>query len=57
MASHRGELPAWVDLGLIPLLNLTVALAVAGLVVIIIGESPFQALGIMLNGALGSIKG
>ncbi len=57
MAGPRGELPAWVDLGLIPLLNLVVAMIVAGLVVIIIGENPLQALGIMLNGALGSIKG
>ncbi|HUQ35002.1 MAG TPA: ABC transporter permease [Aestuariivirga sp.] len=57
MAGGRGELPTWVDVALIPLLNLTVALLVAGLVVIIIGENPFEALGIMLNGALGSIKG
>ena len=57
MASQRGELPTWVDVGLIPLLNLTVALIVAGLVVLIIGENPLQALGIMLNGALGSLKG
>ena len=57
MSTHRGDLPAWVDVGLIPLLNLTVALIVAGLVVIIIGENPLQALGIMLNGALGSLKG
>jgi ABC-type uncharacterized transport system permease subunit len=57
MMSHRGELPRWVDIGLIPLLNLGVALIVAGLVVVIIGENPFEALGIMLNGALGSIKG
>jgi simple sugar transport system permease protein len=55
--SSRGELPAWVDLAVIPLLNLIVALLVAGLVVIIIGENPLQALGIMLNGALGSLKG
>jgi simple sugar transport system permease protein len=57
MTSHRGELPAWVDLALIPLLNLTVAFLVAGLVVLIIGENPLEALGIMLNGALGSLKG
>jgi ABC-type uncharacterized transport system permease subunit len=57
MASDRGELPTWVDIGLIPLLNLVVAMLVAGLVVLIIGESPLQALGIMLNGALGSLKG
>ena len=57
MVSHRGELPVWVDVGLIPALNLAVALVVAGLVVVIIGESPVQSLGIMLNGALGSFKG
>ena len=55
--SARGELPTWVDVGLVPLLNLAVALIVAGLVVTIIGENPFQALSIMLNGALGSLKG
>jgi simple sugar transport system permease protein len=53
----RGELPVWVDIGVIPLLNLVIALLVAGLVVVIIGENPFQALGIMLDGALGSLKG
>jgi general nucleoside transport system permease protein len=57
MASHKGELPTWVDVGLIPLLNLAVALIVAGLVVLIIGESPMQSLWIMLTGALGSLKG
>jgi general nucleoside transport system permease protein len=57
MAGARGELPTWVDVALIPFLNLVVALLVAGLVVVIIGENPFEALGIMLNGALGSIKG
>ena len=57
MMKARGELPAWVDVGVIPLLNLTVALLVAGLVVVIIGENPLQALGIMLDGALGSLKG
>ncbi|MCB1378379.1 MAG: ABC transporter permease [Alphaproteobacteria bacterium] len=55
--SARGELPAWVDVGLIPLLNLLVALIVSGLVVIIIGENPLEAMWIMLKGAVGSIKG
>ncbi len=55
--NRGGELPRWVDIGLIPLLNLVIALFVAGLVVLIIGENPFQALGIMLNGAVGSLKG
>jgi simple sugar transport system permease protein len=57
MPTHRGELPAWVDVGLIPLLNLAVALIVSGLVVLIIGENPIEAMWIMLKGAVGSIKG
>ncbi len=55
--SSKGELPAWVDVGVVPLLNLLVALVVSGLVVIIIGENPFEAMWIMLKGAVGSIKG
>jgi simple sugar transport system permease protein len=57
MARSSGDIPAWVDIGIIPALNLSVALAVAGLVVVIIGESPIEAMSIMLNGALGSLKG
>ena len=53
----RGELPPYVDLFLIPATNLVVALVVAGLVVLIIGENPLDALRILLNGALGSIRG
>ena len=57
MMTSRGELPHWVDMGLIPLVNLAVALLVSGLVVLIIGENPLEAMWIMLKGALGSIKG
>jgi ABC-type uncharacterized transport system permease subunit len=57
MMKARGELPNWVDVGLIPLINLAVALIVSGLVVIIIGENPIEAMWIMLNGAVGSLKG
>ena len=49
----RGDLPHWVDVGLIPLINLAVALIVSGLVVLIIGENPFEAMWIMIEGALG----
>ena len=55
--TSRGELPTWVDVGLLPLINLVIAFVVAGLVVVIIGENPFRALVILLDGALGSLKG
>jgi general nucleoside transport system permease protein len=57
MASQRGELPAWVDIGLIPLLNLLLALLATSIVFILIGENPLEALGIMIKGAVGSVKG
>ena len=55
--TSRGELPTWVDVGLIPLINLTIAFIVAGLVVLIIGENPFQAIWILLSTPLGSLSG
>jgi simple sugar transport system permease protein len=57
MPTTRGELPAWVNVAVIPLLNLAVALIVSGLVVLVIGENPFEAMWIMLKGAVGSIRG
>jgi simple sugar transport system permease protein len=57
MKKVHGELPHWVDTALIPAVNLVVALLVAGLVVLIIGENPLAALSILLKGALGSVRG
>jgi simple sugar transport system permease protein len=53
----RGELPAWVDVGLIPALNLLLALAATSIIFLLIGENPFECLWIMLKGAVGSLKG
>lgn len=55
--SQAKTLPRWIDVGLLPLWNLAVALGVAGLVVLVIGQSPWQALTVLLNGALGSARG
>ncbi|MGB1026983.1 MAG: ABC transporter permease, partial [Rhodospirillaceae bacterium] len=44
-------LPRWVDIGLIPLINLSMALAVSGVVIALLGENPFEALGVMIKGA------
>ena len=46
-------LPRWVDLGLIPLMNLAAAFLIAGLVVVAIGEDPLEATRILVWGALG----
>lgn len=47
-------LPRWADLVLIPVLNLALAILVAGLVVLFIGENPVQAMRLLVSGSLGS---
>ncbi len=46
-------LPRWAVAGLLPVLNLLAALVVSGLVVALIGESPWEAVRILLWGAFG----
>ncbi|TBW39242.1 ABC transporter permease [Siculibacillus lacustris] len=55
-APHR-ELPPIVDYALLPLVNVTVAFLVSGLVVLAIGENPIEAVRIMIAGALGYSEG
>ncbi|BCP56015.1 ABC transporter permease [Kaistia sp. 32K] len=57
MSAPLGTLPRWVNFGLLPLLNVLVAFAISGLVVLFIGESPVEAVQYMLSGALGSGEG
>ncbi len=44
-------LPRWAEIGLIPVLNITLALGVSGVVIALLGESPAEALTVMLKGA------
>ncbi|WP_157019320.1 ABC transporter permease [Mesorhizobium xinjiangense] len=57
MSTPYAKLPGWADYGLIPFINLVVAFLVAGLVVLLVGESPIQAAGLLLKGAFGSAAG
>lgn len=57
MSTPYAKLPAWADYGLIPLINLVVAFVVAGLVVLLVGENPFRAAVILVEGAFGSGQG
>jgi general nucleoside transport system permease protein len=50
----RAPIPRWADLVLIPALNLMLAFIAAGLVVVVIGENPVQAVRILIDGSLGS---
>ena len=57
MSTPYAKLPAWADYGLIPLINLAVAFAVAGLVVLLVGENPLRAAVILVEGAFGRGQG
>ncbi len=46
-------LPRWVDVGVLPAINLMMALIASGLVVLVVGESPLEAVRWLLIGAFG----
>ena len=47
-------LPRWADVALLPLLNLVLAFAVSGLVVLMIGQDPLAAIWAIVTGSFGS---
>ncbi|MDR7034536.1 ABC transporter permease [Mesorhizobium sp. BE184] len=57
MSTPYAKLPGWADYGLIPLINLLVAFVVAGFVVLLVGENPFRAAVILVEGAFGRGQG
>ncbi len=54
---RRRPLPAWADVILIPIINILLALLVAGAVIALIGENPFKAFAVMFQGAFGYAEG
>lgn len=50
-------LPGAIEYFIIPLINLALAFIVAGLVVLLIKENPFHAIGYLFLGAFGSLEG
>jgi ABC-type uncharacterized transport system permease subunit len=57
MSAAQKELPRWLDVGVIPLINLMIALLVAGIVVALVGQSPTQVITALVKGALGNQRG
>jgi len=55
--STAPALPRWADVAALPLVNLGMALLVAGIVVALIGQNPFQVLALLVQGAFGSARG
>ena len=57
MSAGQKDLPRWLDVGVIPLINLAIALVVAGLVVALVGQNPSQVMTALIKGALGNQRG
>lgn len=51
------RLPVWADVVLIPVMSLVMAFVISALVILAIGENPWAALKVMVDGALGSAYG
>lgn len=51
------KMPKWADVILTPLLSVLLALGISALIIIAIGESPWEALKVMVVGSLGSSYG
>ncbi len=55
--SQPVELPRWLDVAVLPAVNLAFALLVAGIVVALVGFQPGQVLTLLIKGAFGSQAG
>ena len=55
--SQQVDLPRWMDLILLPAINLAMALLVSALVLLLVGQNPAQVLGLLIKGAFGSRTG
>ncbi len=51
------KVPVWVNLALIPFINITLAFLVSALVILAIGENPIEAAGYLVYGAFGYEEG
>ena len=48
------RMPRWADVVLIPLISLVLAALISGVVILLIGESPWEALKVIVTGSMGS---
>jgi ABC-type uncharacterized transport system permease subunit len=55
--NQPNELPRWLDLFVLPLVNLALAFAVSALVLIAIGQDPVRVFALLVKGAFGSRSG
>ena len=55
--SANQPMPRWVELGLLPVINLMIALLAAGTVVALVGQSPIDVISVLVHGAFGTPRG
>ena len=55
--SRPVELPRWLDLVVLPLVNLAMAFAVSAVVLVSVGQDPVKVLALLVKGAFGSRAG
>ena len=55
--SNSQEIPRWLDIGVIPLVNLFIALFATGVVVALVGQSPLEVMSALIKGSVGSLRG
>jgi general nucleoside transport system permease protein len=55
--SRPVELPRWLDLVVLPLVNLAMAFAVSAVVLVAVGQDPVKVLALLVKGAFGSRAG
>ena len=53
----QAKVPVWVNIALIPFINVMLAFLVSGLVILAIGENPIEAAGYLIYGAFGYEEG
>jgi len=57
MSAPLKPLPAWIDVAVLPLINVAAAFVISGFVVLAIGENPLEAVQLLITGALGDLEG
>lgn len=54
--SVRLSPPGWIEIGVIPIVNVAIAFVIAGLIVLSIGVSPLAAVRLLIYGAVGNLE-
>ena len=56
MNGRAREAPRWVGIALVPIVNIILAFGVSGVIIVLIGENPLEAVRILVLGAFGSTE-